>query len=120
MKRAEFIEKWLEALESGEYKQGTNFLVTTKGKEKRFCCLGVACAVYGMDIDALDENCDEKLPEFLAKKLGITQLGEFKVPYVHGDTRYIDLARLNDGGVRFKTIARIIREQMAKENFRKP
>ncbi len=31
--------KWLAALRSGEYKQGTNFLQ----KEDEFCCLGVLC-----------------------------------------------------------------------------
>lgn len=34
--------KWIEALESGEYKQTTNYLKTKNG----FCCLGVACDLY--------------------------------------------------------------------------
>ena len=34
--------KWIEALRSGEYKQGHNALRTGSG----YCCLGVACEVY--------------------------------------------------------------------------
>ena len=36
-------EKWLAALRSGKYKQGTGNLKT---KTNRFCCLGVLCDVY--------------------------------------------------------------------------
>jgi hypothetical protein len=35
--------KWVEALRSGEYKQGTSCLHQVVGEEKFFCCLGVAC-----------------------------------------------------------------------------
>ena len=37
-------EKWLSALESGEYNQGVGALRTEKG----YCCLGVACDVVGL------------------------------------------------------------------------
>lgn len=35
-------EAWLQALESGEYKQTREYLHSTKG----FCCLGVACDLF--------------------------------------------------------------------------
>ena len=37
--------KWVEALESGKFKQGTGFLCQRKvvDGEEEFCCLGVAC-----------------------------------------------------------------------------
>lgn len=37
----EFVRKWIEALRSGEYKQGRNQLRTGDS----FCCLGVACDI---------------------------------------------------------------------------
>ena len=36
------IQKWCDALRSGEYKQGEESLQNDKG----FCCLGVACKVF--------------------------------------------------------------------------
>lgn len=35
-------EEWLQALESGKYKQGRKWL----NKNQSFCCLGVACEVF--------------------------------------------------------------------------
>lgn len=37
--------KWIEALESGEYKQGTQLL---RNLNDEYCCLGVACDLYGV------------------------------------------------------------------------
>ena len=37
------INKWVNALRSGKYKQGRNAL---RPKENGFCCLGVACDLY--------------------------------------------------------------------------
>lgn len=39
---------WVEALQSGEYKQTTSTLRRTgpRGGNESFCCLGVACEVY--------------------------------------------------------------------------
>lgn len=37
------IQKWVEALESGKYKQGRKCLQTDTG---RYCCLGVGCVVF--------------------------------------------------------------------------
>jgi hypothetical protein len=38
-----FATEWLEALRSGEYKQGEGFLY--QQEKNSFCCLGVACAI---------------------------------------------------------------------------
>lgn len=40
---AEFKQKWVAALRSGEYQQGEGFLL----KDDTYCCLGVACRVVG-------------------------------------------------------------------------
>lgn len=42
----EIKEKWLEALRSGDYQQGTGRLKTIDGK---FCCLGVLCDLYAKE-----------------------------------------------------------------------
>lgn len=43
MKLTEAQEKWLAALESGEYKQGKGKL---RDMDNCFCCLGVACELF--------------------------------------------------------------------------
>lgn len=49
MKKA-IKKRWLEALRSGEYKQGRNYLkATDKNGVDRFCCLGVLCDLYVKD-----------------------------------------------------------------------
>jgi hypothetical protein len=43
-------EKWVAALRSGNYAQGTDALCTVVGGEARYCCLGVLVEeVYGDD-----------------------------------------------------------------------
>lgn len=41
----ENIRKWVEALRSGKYKQGTGALKTVENGMEWHCCLGVACEV---------------------------------------------------------------------------
>ncbi len=42
----EIKTKWLEALRSGNYKQGQNYLhKANEGEEPKFCCLGVLCDI---------------------------------------------------------------------------
>ena len=38
----ELRKRWLEALRSGKYEQGTDAL----RREEKFCCLGVLCDIY--------------------------------------------------------------------------
>lgn len=51
----EWQEKWLQALESGEYKQANGYLHLDGG----YCCLGVGAVVC--EIDADDLRCDSTL-----------------------------------------------------------
>jgi hypothetical protein len=44
----ENIRKWVDALRSGKYKQGTGFLKRVVDGETCHCCLGVACEVSGL------------------------------------------------------------------------
>lgn len=51
---AELKSKWVEALRSGKYEQGRASL-RSGGK---YCCLGVLCAVAGLEISTDGENVD--------------------------------------------------------------
>lgn len=42
----ELKKKWVDALRSGEYKQGRTYL--RRRKDNTFCCLGVLCEVAGI------------------------------------------------------------------------
>ncbi len=55
----EFALKWIEALRSGEYKQGESTLVATNSlkptlENTKFCCLGVAGYICGFSIKELN------------------------------------------------------------------
>lgn len=50
----ENIKKWVDALESGEYKQGKSYLWQEKNGVDSFCCLGVACDVYAVNNEDFD------------------------------------------------------------------
>lgn len=51
----EFKTKWLNALRSGNYKQGRNMLVqTSKDLGSLYCCLGVAGAICDIDDDRME------------------------------------------------------------------
>jgi hypothetical protein len=41
----ENAQKWVEALRSGEFKQGEAYLHTRDNGEDYYCCLGVACVL---------------------------------------------------------------------------
>jgi hypothetical protein len=46
--KKDVAEKWVAALRSGNYKQGTGRL---RNNDKSFCCLGVLCDVLGRKFD---------------------------------------------------------------------
>lgn len=62
MKRRIF-EKWLEALRSGEYQQGTGLL---RSEDDKYCCLGVLCDVAEKEGVVKGELKDS--PEYMGLK----------------------------------------------------
>lgn len=57
-----FKAKWLDALRSGEYKQGRGALkverfhkTTGKALKPEYCCLGVACKIVGMSDEKIND-----------------------------------------------------------------
>jgi hypothetical protein len=108
----ELQEKWLKALESGEYAQARGLL---GNREIGFCCLGLLCDVAGADY------CDGNgYPEHeFAKKAGlITRAGSgrgvIRIERLTGK-EFESLAHANDAGATFAEIAAAIRAN--PENF---
>lgn len=135
--KPEFKQKWLEALESGQYKQGRRNL----NSNGEFCCLGVGCDVLikeGMMPDAKWEPSDPTAVEdtrmgFVSgreRNYALPPMAALNEMFVLGDhgadvmintpilmVRYNGLKRtlyeLNDEcKLSFQQIAAIIREQM--------
>ena len=67
----EIKDKWLEALKSGEYKQGFKTLRTERGEEIRYCCLGVLGEIHP-DLNSDPITSLEKSPyEYIRQAIGI-------------------------------------------------
>jgi hypothetical protein len=103
-------QKWLEALRSGKYKQGSKCL---RPKEDEFCCLGVLCDVInneGWKECAGDElysytgphayESNTLIPSDLSYELDLTTQAQTK------------LAKMNDSGESFEVIAQYIEENL--------
>jgi len=94
-------KQWLEALESGKYKQGKSRLQNANN----YCCLGV----YG-DIVGAKRMSNKYMPNNLSKDnqklFPKCLLGE------GGNSSFAGkLAQMNDGGKTFKEIAKYIRSK---------
>ena len=110
-------QKWIAALESGDYKQGKNFL---KNKNK-FCCLGVLCDLYAKETGKGKWNnrnrfTDEKddIGDSQTLTLGVMEwagLDEAN-PSFKLDDDITSLANENDKGRSFKHIAVLIEENL--------
>lgn len=83
-------EKWLTALESGEWRQCRNTLANDKGEH---CCLGVACVVNGIEIP---EDHGEAYT-WLNTEFGLrSMMGEFAEVHFIDSERIRTLTDLND------------------------
>lgn len=117
---ANIKHRWIEALESGEYQQGTHRLRTFDGG---FCCLGVLCDVYSKETgiqwkDGVSPGFGGNianeffgsittLPWQVMDWAGLdTELGHFVLP--NGDRT--SLSAMNDKGVKFPEIADVIEQ----------
>lgn len=96
----EAINKWIEALRSGEYKQGYYRLRTYSKKEDTFCCLGVACDVLK---DELDGEWVQKADDYTFEVSddqfhGQEYMPDVVVEYIGLPERFLndDLSELND------------------------
>jgi hypothetical protein len=99
-------KQWLEALESGEYRQTVEKLHDDKG----FCCLGVACEI--LDIPSakkgstwMYDGCDVYASAEVVQKLHLHDSHGALATFGLGS-----LANMNDAGSTFAQIAKFIRE----------
>jgi hypothetical protein len=88
-------EKWVNALRSGEYKQGRARLQC----HDEYCCLGVLVDVAAPERWA-DHSAQGILDRSLRTQFGIT------------DEWHLCLTRMNDGGMTFKQIADYIESNL--------
>jgi hypothetical protein len=118
----ELKKKWLEALRSGEYKQGQGCLRKSTSEGDKFCCLGVLTdIVIKNNLAPLHWASRPEghhvveggklltamwLPSEVVILADISPLGA--IPY--GDHRHDTLANWNDYGATFEKIAKIIEE----------
>lgn len=93
----EFATKWVEALRSGDFKQGNLWLL----KDNEYCCLGVACVASGMSVEEIDNKklIDEHNFTALPKCIPPLLVGNLSQPFVG------NVANMNDDGVPFTEIA---------------
>lgn len=111
--RKDIAEKWIAALESGEYKQTTGKLRDEKG----FCCLGVLCNLHAQEHPKIAKKQKQihkylsysaTLPDAVMKWAGI------KSDNGNINDGAICLAEINDSGSSFKHIAKLIKKNIDK------
>lgn len=108
MKKA-IKKRWVKALRSGDYKQGTEFLHQRKDGVDQWCCLGVLCDVEGVPSEPRqsyvypEENTSEKFrmggsisilsPELLTK-FGLTDIQQGKLANMndHQGKSFVEIA----------------------------
>lgn len=99
-----FAKKWINALRSGKFKQCSGEL--KKHKTSEYCCLGVACAIAGINKPLLN---GVGLPTELTDKQQKTLPPFFREESNGGNKDCLgymsELADLNDNGKSFKYIA---------------
>ncbi len=121
----QIIEKWIAALRSGEYQQGTTGL-----KDKNnYCCLGVLCDLYVKETGKArwEENTPELMSEaFISLTSEETEFLPLEVvkwsglekedPYVFYKDGYNSLVILNDvEKLSFTEIANLIEKEYLTE-----
>lgn len=93
----EIKKQWVDALRSGDYKQGKNCLRF----ENRFCCLGVLCDIYTKT--NVNKQWDHNYALMDTTKF-LPQEVKTWAEFPNGITQHT-LSRLNDEGISFLAIA---------------
>ena len=104
--KAHIKKRWIKALRSDEYVQGTGSLVHPKGGYDAFCCLGVLCDVLGEEFSKTVSGLGIAINSsgFNTGRLPWRLLN--RVSMSEGEQQY--LIYMNDTGKSFKQIANYI------------
>ena len=122
--KPEIKNLWVEALRSGNYEQGTEYLhqnYKNDFAQDQYCCLGVLCEIaletgIGLELDVTKYNSrilyngeDQYLPDKVIEWAGLEDVADGS-----GDIRVQNttLASLNDGAYTFGEIADIIEKEL--------
>lgn len=136
---ADLKQQWVDALRSGEYKQGMEG--NLRSKDDEFCCLGILCdLIPGVEWDDLGPGAysavvtwqheeparrnSALVPDSLAAQLGLSREYRGDEPICNGDHcdygRYTQvqrhLAAMNDRGYSFDEIAGWIERNVESES----
>ena len=127
--KADVKDRWVNALRSGDYKQGTQCLLSESGS---YCCLGVLCDLYmketkeEVEWETTEDSYGDKmkvasflgyttiLPETIREWAGLNEQSP-SVTYVDmdGEGGYFMLSNLNDEhDASFDQLAELIEEQL--------
>ena len=108
MRNKAVMKKWIEALRSGEYKQGLEAL----RNGDRYCCLGVLCDLYAREHPSEPqwELRSDDQHYFLGEEVELPDKVREWVGLEHGDgsVEINDLVVMNDTGRSFDYIANFI------------
>lgn len=114
--KQEIKQRWINALESGEYKQGVGRLQTTEGA---FCCLGVLCDLHSKETGFEWGTDDLSFPAYDRSSMFmpdlVTKWSGMKTndgPSFSVDNIIRDLMRMNDNRVPFVEIAKTIKDKL--------
>jgi hypothetical protein len=114
----EIKQKWIDAL--GVYPQSQNALKNPDG----FCCLGVLCDIYAQEHNVSwnkdnGETCQtlygssDYLPVAVVNWAGLEDYNPTVNYFDEDETAYqVELSVLNDDGITFSEIAKLIEEQL--------
>jgi len=129
---AEVKQKWIDALRSGNYEQGSERLRSVTG----YCCLGVLCDLYAQEhnvewefrgneetnLQPMDywyfDDQSEFLPKCVMNWAGLINYNpqvRVDVPETENEDEWFyheQIADLNDSGYTFTELSKIIQEQL--------
>jgi len=114
----DIAKKWVDALRSGEYKQGKGYLKNAAGE---YCCLGVLCEVVGEKFTLFQGEPSYRcginshnlyLPPEIVAKAGLRTSNGFISK--SGTYAYSNLADMNDNCMSFEYIADVIEKEVEK------
>jgi len=104
----ELRDKWVKALRSGDYEQGTQALFNSGA----YCCLGVLCEIQGYKkLVHQGRPCFFNETGSVLNGIGLVCPNDGYNSGLDRDTRQ-DLAVMNDGGSTFNEIADWIEEHV--------